>query len=299
MRQIGQMTDSAQARVFGDFLVAQGIRNELEGEADGSWSIWIRDEDQLAAARTWLEKFQQNPNSAEFRTAPVEAAKKRAAEAKELDEYRQRVRTRRRLFPKLGAYGVGLLTYALIFACLIVAAYSKLGSDREFLRHLFIWDPENGRDGFLPEVFAGEVWRLFTPIFIHSGPVHLLFNLMCLYQLGCMIEARRSPWLLAGLAAVTALVSNFAQFFFSHNPYFGGMSGVVYGLAGYVWMLGKYHPASGVGLNPQSLTILLVWLVVCYTGIVGPVANTAHLVGLIVGVVWGRMAAYFASHRPE
>lgn len=299
MRQIGQMTDAAQARGFGDFLVAQGIRNELEGEAEGSWSIWIRDEDQLAVARTWLEKFQQNPGSAEFLAAPIEAAKKRAAEAKERDEYRQRIRTRRSMFPKLGAYGVGILTYALIFACLIVAVYSKLGENREFLRHLLIWDPENGRDGFLPDVFAGEVWRLFTPIFIHFGPVHLIFNMMWLYQLGCIIEARRSPWLLAGLVAGTALVSNFAQFFFSHNPYFGGMSGVVYGLAGYVWMLGKYHPASGVGLNPQSLTILLVWLVVCYTGVVGPVANTAHLAGLIVGVVWGRASAYFASHRPE
>lgn len=299
MRQIGQMADATQARVFGDFLVAQGIRNELEGEVDGSCSIWIRDEDQLAVARTWLEKFQQNPGSAEFLAAPIEAAKKRAAEAQERDEYRRRIRTRRSMFPKLGAYGVGILTYALIFACIIVAVYSKLGEDREFLRHLFIWDPENGRDGFLPEVFAGEVWRLFTPIFIHFGTVHLLFNMMWLYQLGCMIEARRSPWLLAGLVAGTALVSNFAQFFFSHSPYFGGMSGVVYGLAGYVWMLGKYHSASGVGLNPQSVTILLVWLVACYTGIVGSVANTAHLVGLIVGVVWGRMAAYFASHRPE
>jgi GlpG protein len=77
------------------------------------------------------------------------------------------------------------------------------------------------------------------------------------------------------------------------------MSGVVYGLAGYVWMMGKYHPASGVGLNSQSATILLIWLVVCYTGVVGPVANTAHLVGLIVGVIWGRAAAYFASRRSE
>jgi GlpG protein len=299
MRQIGQLTDAAQARVFGDFLLAQGIRNELEGEADGSWAIWIRDEDQMATARTWLEKFQQNPESAEFRAAPAEAAKKRAAEAKERDEYGKRIRTRRSMFPKLGGYGVGILTYALILACLIVALYSKLGSDREFLRHLLIWDPENGRDGFLPDVFAGEIWRLFTPIIIHFGPIHLIFNLMLLYQLGCMIEGRRSSWLLAGLVAVIAAVSNFAQFFFSHSPYFGGMSGVVYGLAGYVWMMGKYHPASGVGLNSQSATILMIWLVVCYTGIVGNVANTAHLVGLIVGVIWGRAAAYFASRRSE
>ena len=77
--------------------------------------------------------------------------------------------------------------------------------------------------------------------------------------------------------------------------YVGGMSGVVYGLAGYVWMRGKYDRASGVYLDPQSIQWLLLWLVVCYSGFVGRVANMAHLSGLVIGVVWGRVAAYFAS----
>jgi GlpG protein len=76
------------------------------------------------------------------------------------------------------------------------------------------------------------------------------------------------------------------------------MSGVVYGLAGYAWMRGKYDRASSVGLDPQSVTILLVWLAVCYSGVVGRVANTAHLVGLIVGVVWGRVSAHLAAGKP-
>lgn len=299
MRLIGQLTDAGQARLFGDFLVTQGIRNELESEADGSQSIWIRDEDQVAAARSWLEQFQQDPKAAEFRNASIDAQRRRAVDAQEQDSYRRRIKTRQSLFPKFGSHGVGILTYALIFACLVVAVYSKLGSEREFLRSLFIWDPESGADGYLPQVFAGEVWRLLTPVFIHFGLIHLFFNMMWLFDLGCMIEARRSSWQLAMLVVVIGVVSNFAQFFFSLSPYFGGMSGVVYGLAGYVWMLGRYHPASGVGLNSQSVTILLIWLVVCYTGAVGAVANTAHLVGLIVGVVWGRMTAYWASRRPE
>jgi membrane associated rhomboid family serine protease len=209
------------------------------------------------------------------------------------------VRTGRSLFPKFGGYGVGVLTYGLILVCVVVAVYSKLGTDRDFLRHLFITDPGGVRDKFLPEVFAGEVWRLFTTMFIHFGAIHLIFNLMWLFQLGCMIETRQSSHYLAALVAVIALCSNLAQFYVTHHASFGGMSGVVYGLAAYVWIRGKYDHASGLGLDSQSATILLVWLVICYTGAVGQIANTAHLVGLVVGVVWGRIAAYWAARRPE
>lgn len=297
MRHIANLPDEKQARTLGDFLVAKGIRNNVEHDGGGSWSVWIVEEDRVGEAQSWLERFRANPNMPEFRNAQTEAAKAREAEAKDLAEYRKRVRTRKSLFPGFGGYGVGILTYAMIFACVVVAIYSKFGENHDFLRHLLIADPESN-SGFLSEVRAGEVWRLFTPIFIHFGVVHLLFNMMWLYQLGCMIESRQSTWLFVALVAVIALCSNLAQYYFSH-PVFGGMSGVVYGLAGYVWMRGKYDRASGLFLDSRNVTILLVWLVLCYTGLLGPVANTAHLVGLIVGVVWGRLSAFLAFRKPE
>src|SRR5450631_4081126 len=67
MRHIGHLPDPAQGRSFGDFLVAKGIRNEIETEADGSSLIWIMEDDQLAEAQAWLEKFRANPGGAEFR----------------------------------------------------------------------------------------------------------------------------------------------------------------------------------------------------------------------------------------
>jgi GlpG protein len=140
---------------------------------------------------------------------------------------------------------------------------------------------------------------LFTPAFIHFGPLHLVFNLIWLYQLGCMIEARQGTLLFAALVAVTDVGPMLAQYLVSGPGYVGGMSGVVYGLAGYVWMRGKYDRASGLYLDRQSVQWLLVWLVVCFTGAVGHVANTAHVAGLIIGVVWGRVSAFFAAGRPE
>jgi membrane associated rhomboid family serine protease len=201
------------------------------------------------------------------------------------------------MFAKFGSHGVGVLTYLLIVGCVLVAIYSNVGKNIEVLRRLFITDPMS--PGFLSEVYGGEFWRLITPIFIHFGYAHLIFNMLWLFDLGCMIEARQGTLTLAALVAVSGVLSNMGQYALAHTVTFGGMSGVVYALAGYVWIRGKYDRASGVGLHSQSVTILLVWLVVCYTNALGPVANTAHLVGLIVGMLWGRISAYFALRKPE
>ena len=77
------------------------------------------------------------------------------------------------------------------------------------------------------------------------------------------------------------------------------MSGVVYALAGYIWMRGRHDHASGLYLDRRSIEWLLIWLVLCFTGLLGPVANAAHLGGLVAGVVWGRVSAWFTSRRPE
>jgi rhomboid protease GlpG len=143
----------------------------------------------------------------------------------------------------------------------------------------------------------GEVWRLVTPIFMHFGlqgiPIfHLLFNMGWLLALGTMIEVRRGSLRLALVVLVASIVSNVAEYLFMDRYLekyyiFGGMSGVVYGLFGYVWMKSLYEPEQGMILNPNSVSIMLIWLVLCMTGVLGPIANAAHVGGLIVGIILG------------
>lgn len=301
MRAIGQLPSEQQARVFGDHLVANRIRNEVE-EDGNAWIIWIKDEEQVADAKARLDKFLANPHAPEFQSARAQASQVKAAEAADLANYRQRVRNRRSVFPKFGGYGIGVLTYGLIALCVVVAILSKLGADTEFIRKLVLADPERANGTFLPEVRAGEYWRLITPIFIHFGPMHLIFNMMWLFQLGCMIEARRGVGTLAALVIVTGTVPLVAQYLINsitEPGLVGGMSGVVYGLAGFAWMRGRNDPASGVGLSPQTWIIMMIWLVLCYTGWLGRIANTAHLAGLVVGLIWGWVSANYARQRPE
>jgi GlpG protein len=305
MRNIGSFANEAQARFFTDYLLSRDIRSQLEPETDRSWSIWIRDEDQIGEAQAALQRFQANPTAPEFEKAPEAAAKARQVEAEDLANYRKRLRTSQGIFPKVSGYKMGFLTFVLMLVCFYVAIFSKLGTDHQWLRPWLTTDPMDLRGKFLPEVAQGEVWRLFTPMFIHFGPVHLIFNMLWFYQLGSMIEARQNSLFLFIFIAVSSALSDFAEYcyqyihFHGHTVPSGGMSGVLYALAGYIWIRGKYNPSSGLYLDRQTMAYLLIWLVVCFTGIVGPVANMAHVMGLLVGVAWGGFAAILATRHGE
>jgi len=69
------------------------------------------------------------------------------------------------------------------------------------------------------------------------------------------------------------------------------MSGVVYGLLGYIWMRGKFDPGSGLYLHPTTLTMMIIWFFACFTPIVPHVANAAHAGGLVMGIAWGYLSS--------
>ncbi|MFQ5734833.1 MAG: rhomboid family intramembrane serine protease, partial [Planctomycetaceae bacterium] len=131
----------------------------------------------------------------------------------------------------------------------------------------------------------GEIHRLITPIFLHFDILHLLFNMLWLRTLGAAIEMRRGSWRFALMVVFIAVTSNLAQYLYSH-PAFGGMSGVVFGLFGYLWMKSKYDPESGFFMPPQLVFMMMAWMVFCYFGPLN-IANAAHTVGLIVGALLG------------
>lgn len=174
------------------------------------------------------------------------------------------------------------VTATLIALSIIVALFSKLGKDFQFLHFLFISEYRQG----LPEIFNGQVWRLFTPIIIHFGIMHIAFNLLWLYQLGSAVEQRQNTRRMLILVIIISVLSNLAQYFWS-GPLFGGMSGVVYGLLAYVWAQGKFNPHSGLGLDKNTTVMMLIWFVVCWLGLVGNIANMAHTIGLVCGALIG------------
>lgn len=294
MRSIGQLSDERQAKRFSDFLLTQGIRNEVEADGPGVWSVWVLDDEQLVAGQSWLERFQRDPAAAEFAQAAT-ADEVRAREQREQAEWRQRVHNRRRVFPGSTTYSPGLITCLMIFASVTVAMLSSFGENEEFLQPLMISFGLPGR-GFLAEVLAGDVWRLVTPMFIHFSAAHLIFNMMWLFRLGSMVESLQGIQTFVLLVIAFNLSANLPQYFFV-GPNFGGMSGVNYGLIGYVWFRGKFDPASGLHLDKQNVVLAVAFFFLCFTGWVGPVANHAHAGGFILGLAWGWLSARLALRQ--
>jgi len=174
------------------------------------------------------------------------------------------------------------VTATLIALSIIVALLSKIGSDFQVIHILFISEYRQG----LPEILSGQLWRLFTPIIIHFGILHIAVNMLWLYQLGSAVEQRQNSKRMLILVIVISVLSNLVQFFWS-GPIFGGMSGVVYGLLAYVWAQGKFNPRSGLELDQNTTIMMLIWFIVCWLGLVGNIANMAHTIGLVCGVILG------------
>ena len=140
----------------------------------------------------------------------------------------------------------------------------------------------------LPEIQQGQLWRLVTPMFLHFSIFHIVFNMLWTWELGRIIEWQQGSWLLAALIFGISMVSNLAQYLVS-GPLFGGMSGVIYGLFGYIWIQSLTNPRFRIRLNPVIIKLMLGWFLLCWSGLLErffglAVANTAHSAGLASGV---------------
>ena len=142
---------------------------------------------------------------------------------------------------------------------------------------------------------SGEYWRFLTPAFLHFGLFHVVFNSLWLWEFGRRVEllSGRSAYLVLMLALASG--SNAGQYLWDGPVLFGGLSGVVYGLVGYVWIRNRVAPHPLLNVQPGIIYMLIGWLLICLFGIVdvfinGGVANGAHVSGLLIGMLAGAVA---------
>lgn len=277
MIPIGQINSPQAAQVFCDYLQSKSVEADWLPEGR-MYLIRVAHIAQVTPAQIELREFLAHPDQPRFlagrkvhnnaNARPKSAAPVQAAPV----ITRWLART-------------GSLTIALTMISLVLTLATQFGENERM--SVFFWF-------HWPSIMAGQWYRLITPIFLHMSFLHLFFNVAWLWDLGGIIEKRCGSAYLLGLILLIGILSNAAQYLIS-GPYFGGLSGIVYGLFAYIWIRGKYDARFGVRLPRGLVFVMLAWLVLCFTGWLGPIANAVHVVGLLCGMVFGLAAAYAPS----
>jgi len=308
MRLLTTVDSRAAAQTLGDALYADGVATTVKETRDGEFAVWVHDEERMEDAKAFLGSF--DPEASQFAEMAKKARAKKRKEAKADAELRARTEKIRQQIEAKQNMRIGKATGALIAISVIVFVFTDFGMNDEARSYFQIAEIQRIGNQFfhatLPHIITHEPWRLVTPIFLHGGGgagaqgtmmgfVHLGFNMWMLYIIGTAVERAHSWWYMLLLVLVSAAVSNALQLYFV-GPLFGGMSGVVYALFGYIWIRGKYDPTYPYRMPQQVVTFLVAWMVLGFVGFMN-MANWAHGGGLAVGVVWGFLASGYLGRR--
>ena len=295
MRIIGHIPNKTKASVFSDYLYVQGISNQLEPEKDG-WAVWIHSEDELDKAKAHLHGFLANPQDPKYQQQAQKATALKERELKEEEESAKKYFDRERTFSTPLPFGLRPVTGFLILASIVVTTLTSFDKFDIGGRWLHIWGMFSISPTGAPEILSGQLWRLVTPIFFHAnifhsfGLLHIVFNVLWLYSLGNAVEARYGWRFLLVFVLLVAALSNTGQYLLS-NPFFGGLSGVVYALLGFIWIRSKFDPNADLALHPQTVSMMLIWYLLCVFQVIPNVANVVHTVGLVAGMAWGYLSS--------
>lgn len=299
MRLLTTVPDQAEAQTLGDALYSDGVVTTLKQTRDGSVAVWVHDEEQMEQARAFLNGFDSSSSRVADMAKKARAQRKHEAKADErlrvqTEKIRQRIEAKQNM-------RIGTVTTGLIAICVVVFFLTGMGKDMSMVRY-FTFTPlvtVGGRLAFgdVSAIWTGQPWRLFTPMFLHFGLMHILFNMWWLKDLGTAVERVFSARYLLVFVLVTAAFSHMLEYVMSGPTNFGGMSGVVYALFSFIWIRGRLDPSFPYRMPQQLVTFMLVWLGLGFTGWVGPIANWVHSGGLIVGVAWGVISSGYIRRK--
>ena len=175
-------------------------------------------------------------------------------------------------------------TYAIIGVTVVISflAMQPSGSD---LQALLMLDKQGLADG--------EWWRLVTPVLVHGGLIHLLFNMYFLYLVGPLVEQLYGSARFVLLYLVTAAAGSAASFIFGGPAPSVGASGAIFGLCGVLVAVSAVHrpilDRRGRAVMSQIGMLVVLNLVIGFgfDALGAGIDNAAHVGGLLAGLWLG------------
>jgi GlpG protein len=255
------------AQAFIDYMASRQIDVAMMPEGDGQFALWLTDAQHQVEVEAELTQFLDNPTASKYQAASWDLAESR----KNPFTYHSPS------FISMIKAKAGPVTLVMMVVCAVIFTFQQIGAGQAVFSALHF------------PAFSGQEWQLWRWVshaVLHFSIMHIAFNLLWWWQLGGDIEQRLGSVKLLQIFMVSAALSGAGQYWIE-GANFGGLSGVVYALVGYLWMLGFKAPQLGLNIPKPIVGFMLVWLVLGFIQPYMAIANTAHLVGLLSGVVLG------------
>jgi rhomboid protease GluP len=153
-----------------------------------------------------------------------------------------------------------------------------------------------GASGTIPVIGAHRFWTLISASFLHGGLMHILFNMMALYQLGPFVLQEFGFHRFINLYIITGACGFAASVIFG-VPFTIGASASVCGLIGAIIYYGKSRGGSyGEAIYKQAMG----WVIgLIFFGLIFPgINNWAHGGGLLSGIALSFLMGY-NDNKPE
>lgn len=147
---------------------------------------------------------------------------------------------------------------------------------------------------FNPLIAGGQWWRILTPLFIHIGLVHLVFNMWALRNLGDFVERLYGPGRFLAVYFGAGLIGNIASYFVFPTGLAAGASGAIFGVLGalvaFIYRRRDAIPRLML-VQLRSSSFKFIGLNLAFGFMVRGIDNSAHLGGLLGGLVLGWVLA--------
>ncbi|HWJ77474.1 MAG TPA: rhomboid family intramembrane serine protease [Niallia sp.] len=136
-------------------------------------------------------------------------------------------------------------------------------------------------------ITQGEWWRLITPIFIHSGFSHLLFNSFSIFLFGPGLEKIVGKFRFLFIYLFTGIAANIITLFIEPLTYVHlGSSGAIFGLFGYYISIVVFKKDMMSKSNAQVITTIAA-LSLIMTFLQPNINIVGHIFGFLAGLLIG------------
>jgi rhomboid protease GluP len=135
-------------------------------------------------------------------------------------------------------------------------------------------------------ILRGELWRLFTPMFLHGSIYHILFNMYALANLGPGLERHYGHRRFLTLFVLGGFAGNVVSFLLSSSPSLGS-STAIFGLLGAEGVLLYHNKRMFGGIAQRALSnVIMIAVINLLIGMSPGIDNWGHVGGLIGGTLF-------------